>query len=98
MGFGSPVLLPIALGSILVSLLLLPDGATSRQEYSRGLWGVVCIVPTLTFSIYSILCIQRGGGTCPIYAWFNSLLLSAWLFLVVVAVLYRRISRMQPLL
>ena len=98
MGFGSPVLPPIVMGSILVSLLLLPDSGTTRKEYMRSVEGAVIFVPTLTVSIYTIMCIGHGGGTCPMYAWFNSIVLTSWLFLVAVALMYRRISRVQPLL
>lgn len=98
MGFGSPALPPMVMGAILVTLLLLPDSATTRKEYMRGVEGVVIFVPTLTVSIYTIMCIGQSGGTCPMYAWLNAIVLTSWLFLVTVALLYRRISRVQPLL
>lgn len=97
MHLGSPVLLPIVFGAILVSLLLLPDSGVTRKEYMRSVEGAVIFVPTLSVSIYTIMCIYRSGGTCPMYAWFNSLMLTGWLFFVTVALLFRRISRVQPL-
>jgi hypothetical protein len=87
----SPVLPIVVVGGIFIALLMMPDAKDNMKNVRAKIFMVLITILTIAIKAYVVHCLVSSGGTCPMYAWWNTLLICLWMITASALLLHKKL-------